>query len=328
MIERLLNNQFSKNLFFQLINLPLVNFFYRQIYGFNIDKKLTRFQLPDLVASIEPSNVCNSKCRMCPYPTMKRPKEVMSTALFAKIVDDCLGEGIKTFNLNFYNEPFLDPYIFERIKYLKSKGARVQLFSNASIVDEDCANKILSSGLDRIDFSIDGAKKETYESIRQGLQFEIVVKNVLYLINQKKKLNLQKPKIRVIFVRQELNEVELAEFKHFWEGNADSIIISFDDNRNKTSFFFKDKTIQQTAFPCRKLWSEIIVMSNGMVALCCVDANGEVILGDFNRQTLKEIWNSKKFRQIRKLHLDFKADDLALCKTCVHPYRMNLKSWW
>ena len=55
-------------------------------------------------------------------------KKVMGIELFKKIVDDCFSEGIRNFNLNFYNEPFLDPLLFERVKYMKSKGLKVSFF--------------------------------------------------------------------------------------------------------------------------------------------------------------------------------------------------------
>src|SRR3989338_4370509 len=76
--------------------------------------------------------------------------------IFKKVVDECVSNGINKFNLNFYNEPFLDPMIFERIEYLKLKGVRVQLFSNGSVLDDDKIDKIIKSGLNDIKFSVDG----------------------------------------------------------------------------------------------------------------------------------------------------------------------------
>lgn len=292
------------------------------MYKNYINKKLKDFKLSDLMVSIEPSNICNAKCIMCPYQKMTRKKEIMSIDFFKKIVDNCLGYGIKNFNLNFYNEPFLDPFIFERIKYLKSKGVRAQLFSNSSIVDSE---KILESGLDEIIFSLDALKKETYESIRKGLVFEKTINNILNLIKRKRELGLEKPKIKLNFVKQKLNEAELEEFKSFWQNRVDKIYISVDDNRNNEvpELSSEEKTL--AASPCLRLWSEIIVMSNGKVPLCCRDYDGKIILGDFNFQNLKEIWESNNFKRIRQMHLDFKADKILLCKNCINSYRANIR---
>lgn len=320
-------NNLIKNAIFKVLYLPGVNSVYRKIYRRNIIKKLDNFKLANLTVSIEPSNLCNSRCAMCPYPKMVRPKEVMRMELFKKIVDDCFNEGIRNFNLNFYNEPFLDPLLFERVKYMKSKGLKVSFFSNASVLNESMHEKIFESGIDTISFSVDGAKKETYEKIRIGLDFDKTVRNILSLLAAKNERGLKKPKIRVVFVKQKLNENELEEYKKFWNSKVGSIIISTDDNRNENSKYFKS-VVGKKPFPCKQIWTEITAMSNGEVALCCIDADGSVILGDFNKQTLKEIWESDKFRKIRELHLNYKADKIPLCKNCLHSYRMNLKSWW
>lgn len=307
---------------FDFINSPIINSFYKKIYRNHINKKLKDFKLSDLMISIEPSNICNAKCIMCPYQKMARKKEIMPMGFFKEIINDCLVYGVRNFNLNFYNEPFLDPFVFERIKYLKSKGVRVQLFSNGSIIDTE---KISESGLDEIIFSIDGVKKETYESIRKGLVFETTINNILNLIKRKEDLRLEKPKIKLNFVKQKLNEVELKAFRSFWTDKVNKIYVSLDDSRSEIPELFEKKKKSLTSFPCVRLWHELIVMSNGKVSLCCVDYDGKIILGDFSTQSLKEIWDSDNFKRIRQLHLDFKADKISLCKECVSSYRRNIR---
>ena len=297
----------------------------KKIYGNYIHEKLNKFKLSDLMVSLEPSNICNGKCIMCPYQKMTRKKEIMPMNFFKKIVNNCLPYGVRNFNLSFYNEPFLDPFIFERIKYLKSKKARVQLFSNGSVIDSEKIGKILESGLDEIIFSIDAAKKETYESIRRGLVFKKTINNILSLINRKKGLGLEKPKIKLNFTKQKLNEAEVEEFQSFWIDKVDEISISQNDSRSETSKPFARKKKSFASFPCLRLWREFIIMSNGKVPLCCIDYDGKIILGDFNTQNLKEIWNSDNFKKIRQLHLNFKADAIPLCKKCINAYRINIK---
>lgn len=327
LLKKISSNNFLKETFFKAAYFPLLGGVYRKIYQGRVNKRVNNFKFSDLMVSIEPSNICNAHCVMCPYSKMTRPKTIMPMELFKKIVDDCHEEGVSNFNLNFYNEPFLDPFIFDRIKYLKSKDLKVSLYSNGSVMNEPMDDKIFDSGIDMISFSIDGATKETYEKIRNGLKFEETVKNVLGLIKKKNEMGRSSPKIRVVFVQQEANKNELEEYKKFWEDKADSVVISTDDNRNSNSSFFKYFK-ERKPFPCRKIWTEMIVMSNGKVALCCVDADGSIILGDFNSQTLKEIWESDRFKKTRNLHLDFKSNKIHLCKNCLHPYRMNLKNWW
>jgi len=300
----------------------MINYFLKKLYSVSFQRKIKNFKLSDLMISIEPSNICNARCIMCPYQKMTRKKEIMPMDLFKKIVDNCVSYEVRNFNLNFYNEPFLDPFIFERIKYLKSKNARVQLFSNGSVINVE---KILESGLDEIIFSIDGIKKETYELIRKGLNFEKVVNNVLFLIKRREELGLKKPKIKLNFVKQKINEGELKEFRSFWIDKVDKIYVSSDDGRNENFEFFEKDKGSLASFPCARLWHELLVMSNGKVPLCCVDYDGKIILGDFNTQSLEEIWNNESFKKIRQLHLDFKADEISLCKKCRNSYRRSIR---
>ena len=254
---------------------------------------------------------------------MTRPKTAMSMDLYKKIVDDCHDNGIKDLVLNFYNEPFLDKLIFDRIAYAKSKGFIISTFSNGSLLNEETRTKLLNSGINEINFSFDGFSKETYEKIRQGLNFETVRDNILNLVAERNQKNMKTPRITVSYVQSQWNLHEATNFSEFWRNKVDYVGLTTDDNRAGTAEFLKNNQV----FPCRKLWGGLIVISNGQVVLCCVDFDGKVILGDFNNQTLKEIWENDKFKEIRRLHLDFKSDQIELCKNCLNSYRYNARSW-
>jgi radical SAM protein with 4Fe4S-binding SPASM domain len=170
--------------------------------------------------------------------------------------------------------------------------------------------------------SIDSTTKKNYESIRKKLNFEVTTNNILHLIEKRKSLKLKYPKIKLNFVEQKINRAELIEFQSFWSDKVDKIYISCDDQRNDVS---ESLTKNNSAFPCLRIWSELIIMSNGQVPLCCVDYDGKIILGDFNKQSLKEIWDNDNFKRIRKLHLDFKADLIPLCKKCLNLFRTNVQ---
>jgi len=317
-----------KKIFLWFVHTPPFSWIYKTWYSKIIKNKLKNFKLSNLYVSIEPYNLCNAQCVMCPYQKMIRPKVKMSMQLYRKIIDDCLENGIESVNLNFYNEPFLDNLIFERIEYAKSKEIKVSLFSNGSVLNKEIIDQILDSGIDEIDFSFDGFSKKTYEQIRVNLNFEKTRDNILGLIEERNKRGLNKPKITMIFVKSDKNIGEVNDFKNFWKDKADVVGFSQDDNRNQTLDLSKFKTKKSIAYPCRKPWSELIVMSDGRVPLCCVDCDGSIILGDLNNQTISDVWNNEKFRKIRQLHLSYQADQIPICRNCLHLYRLNARSWF
>ena len=141
--------------------------------------------MANLTVSVEPSNLCNSRCAMCPYPKNGATKKVMGMELFKKLLTIVSAKEFAILILIFYNEPFLDPLLFERVKYMKSKGLKVSFFPNASVLNESMHEKIFESGIDTISFSVDGAKK-TYEKIRIGLDFDKTVKKYFESIRGEK----------------------------------------------------------------------------------------------------------------------------------------------
>lgn len=326
----LIDKDWAKNLVYSAINTPPFDSIYRLFYNRAVQRRLNDLKLKDLMVVFEGFNGCNARCVMCPYKIMTRPKVVMPMELFKKVADDCVTHGVKVFDLNFYNEPLLDPLLFDRIKYLKERGVTVKFFSNGSVMDEKKVDGLLSSGLDMVNFSVDGASREVYEKIRVGLNYDRMIRNINWVLDERKKRGLTRPKINLVYTRQNLNFDEVEDFKKMWEGKVDKIYWSLDDNRNNTGPLKFGLSVKRApvAYPCLKLWTELVVMSDGRVALCCIDYDGKVILGDFNKQTLQEIWDSPVYKRIRDLHVNYQADKIQLCKNCLHPWRLNVHSWW
>lgn len=279
------------------------------------------------VISVEPYNVCDLRCKMCPYVDMTRKKEQMGMELYKKIIDDAIESGIKFLNLSFYNEPLLDSLLFDRISYAKSKGLYVEFFSNGKSLTQDKISKILNMGVDRITFSFDGASKQTYEKIRVGGDFDKTKNNIVQLLQQRGMRGLSKPFVNISLVIQEDNKHEVKEFLRLWRTLADQVSIWEVDNR-KQAGLGKPEIKPQHPYPCvRLLHDELVVMSNGKVALCCRDYDGSVILGDLSKQTIKEVRNSKVFEEISQLHLLGKGDSIPLCKKCDYLYTCHY-IWW
>jgi radical SAM protein with 4Fe4S-binding SPASM domain len=324
-----LKNKISKSdslfKFTYIIQKETPNKIYKKIYNYRIKKVLKKNPKPKSIF-IESFNVCNAKCIMCPYPTMSRKKEIMSLELFEKIVKDAKQEQIEKVWLHFYNEPMMDPKFFQRIEIIKKYNLKVAFYSNASLMTQEISNKLIDLGVDEIFFSVDGATKETYDKIRLGLNFETTRKNIIYLHQEKQKRKSVKPITAINFVIQKNNINEKDQLFDVWKPYINKIHFGYIDNRKDESNSI-DKTPTK-AFPCRRLWDGLQVTSSGKVALCCTDFDGKTVLGDLNTQTINEIWNSAKFTNIRRLHLNYQGDKIDACKDCNQLYKESSTSWW
>ena len=172
---------------------------------------------------------------MCPYPKMTREKVNMNMPLFKKIIDEAKDIGIEEICLSFYNEPFLDKLLFQRIKYVKQKNMRVVFFSNGTLLDDSIINDILKYVPDIIYFSFDSYNKKDYERIRIGGNFEKTRSNILKLIKERNRLKMKKPFIQVNLIHMNKNDNELDEFIKYWNSKADAIDLGALDNREEIS---------------------------------------------------------------------------------------------
>jgi MoaA/NifB/PqqE/SkfB family radical SAM enzyme len=321
-LAKLLKSGAAKGIVFE-------NPFYRAVYLKSIKNKAQKLtkNYPQFV-DIETTNVCNSRCIICPHSIMNRKQGIMKMDLFTKIADNCKSGGIKNVSLSFFGEPLLDPLIFDRIKYVKGLGIPSTAFStNASLMDETMSKKIIESGLDLMYISLDGASSETYNKIRVGLDFDRVVSNISRFFELKMKMKSETPAVKMRFVVINKNRQEVEKYLNMWSKDADDIHIATFDNWGGSVDLDETKTSKRARYACQEPFKRLLILWDGRVAICCRDYEGFHIIGDMNRSSIEEINLSSEMERIRKIHLDRKFDELKLCSNCS---RLNSTHsvWW
>ncbi len=160
---------------------------------------------PPIHIQLEPTTKCNLNCITCNYREYVNNPSNLSFERFKEIIDAILP---KKLTLSGVGEPFLNPALFDMVKYAKSKGISVNTSSNGTVIS-NLAEKIVESGLDLLKISIDSARKETYAKIRGFDLFEKVLKGVATLQETKKKVGASLPYTRFQFVIQQDNFQEM-----------------------------------------------------------------------------------------------------------------------
>jgi radical SAM protein with 4Fe4S-binding SPASM domain len=258
--------------------------------------------------------------------------------LYKKIIDDAVKMGITEVSISGYLEPLLDKFLIERIKYAKHKGMRVGFSSNGTLLmQNDHLGDILNSNLDWIAFSVDGATKETYERIRLGAKFEDVVEGVGKLIQKKAEMHLSTPEIHLNCCVQAENYDEVNTQRHkFYEVFKGADVFEFGavstrgnegERLPRDSDFETPTKNRKRIYPCYTLFNYIYCLSNGTVALCCIDYDGKFRLGDLNFQSIAEVWESKQYQKIRQLHMEGKGARLETCSNCKE-FELSSFRWW
>ncbi len=142
---------------------------------------------------IEPTDVCNLRCVMCPQST-ERPfaKGYMEFDLFRKIVDEAKG-FVYDVNLHHRGESTIHPRLPDMVRYAKDAGIYTRLHSNATLLDEGRATALIENGLDLISFSFDGYDRESYEKVRVKAKFDRTLGNIVRFLEVKRRLGKRTP---------------------------------------------------------------------------------------------------------------------------------------
>ncbi|MEM0465196.1 MAG: radical SAM protein [Candidatus Pacearchaeota archaeon] len=303
----LLTQTFFKN----LVNSPIYCYYYNK----QVRKKSKKIK--PLILQIENTNICNAKCIMCPHIFMKRKQKIMKQEDFERIIDNVLKSyKIKRLNLNGFGEPFIDPGLIKKIKYVNKRYPliKIDIFTNGSLMSKNITDELLKLKVDRITFSINGTKKN-YKKI-MGLDYENTQNNVLYFLkNNLKKENKILTNISLMILDE--NKEDIEKFIKFWSPYANSVRAYAPNNwaGGITNIIYKTPFKYNKRWPCIYFWTNITIDVEGNVTLCCRDYESRVIFGNVLKQDIKKIRNSQKFKDSKQKQLNFDFN-MPVCSTC------------
>jgi MoaA/NifB/PqqE/SkfB family radical SAM enzyme len=283
---------------------------------------------------IETVNRCNSRCIMCGIDFDSKEKAVISDELFEKTAVEIehYGDHVEKVMLYLDGEPLLDDNIHLRVERMKKAGVKVvNITSNASLLNPQRAERLIRAGLDEIHITLDSLKKEVYEAIRIGLNFDTVYKNIVGFVRMRDELN-PALLIRIQMILQELNYPEVEDFKRHWDGilgALDQIAIQKAHNWANTADvmrFGDEDSINNV--PCIAIWGTLVMHVNGDVPLCGMDTTTKVRNGNLNENTIAEIWKGDVYARVREGHLRSGRKSLEICNGCTmwREFKRELKS--
>ena len=276
---------------------------------------------------------CNLKCIMCVRTTDKTIELNELNFEQVKNIIDKVSEYATTIQLaGGLGEPLLYRHIFDAIEYSKEKGLEVLLTSNGTLLNTKNIDRLINSGLDYLSLSIDGATKETFETIRAGANFDRTITGIRNLcrIRDKKKANLKIEFVPVIMIGKNLHEVSalvrlakevgvdgiaFSDVSYWVEGeSADNYAVRTAEDKKEIKDIFKEAEglgkglnidvrlppmeLSTDKIVCYQPWYMLPITTKGDVRPCCGVHN--IFMGNILEQSLDEIWNGKKFVEWRR----------------------------
>lgn len=281
---------------------------------------------------IQTQSRCNARCIVCPLADENYRKSIpqgrMTDSLFRKIIDECSQYAVKEISPEFLNEPLMDPLLEDRIAYIREKcpSTYISIMSNGSILNKERAMRLAHSGLDRICFSVHGLSQETYKKNMGGLDLHKTLNNINYFLSVNRNVH-----VRVAIMENLIPPAEFQEFLTYWKTRGVPVEIQRSNDRagsvsDNPYVVWKSENRGKIVgctfdYPLRYM----AVHFNGDVVLCCYDWQREILLGNLNQSSIQDIWNSKKFQDIRHTIYGHCPPGF-ICDRCVIAVRKGVKT--
>ncbi|HJT17412.1 MAG TPA: radical SAM protein [Thermoanaerobaculia bacterium] len=299
---------------------------------------------------------CNLHCQMCAinYDSRYKPRSgrppFFEPDLFARLRP--IFPSLLRAYLFGLGEPTLNKHLVEYIRELSDCGVEVWFNTNGTLIDDNKAYEIARAGAGKITVSIDGATRETYETIRRGAKFDDVIRGIRALVDAGVAVNLS-------FVAMASNIHELPALvdlcadvgatgvhveplfaqptssdlmTHYSRENLGHVSRAaeiFDEASQRASAhgvalasrfmgernefdYLRRVREDRVDWTCSEPWSSIWVTSAGEVRTCCVN---ETSFGDLNERSIEEIWNAAEYRAFRLQHA--RRETAQGCANCV-----------
>lgn len=283
------------------------------------------------VLLVDPSNLCNLKCKFCPTGNHKlirgtgRYQGNLDFGLFKKIIDDLaeFDKPLRVLRLYKEGEPLINPFFPEMVRYAKESGRvlRVDTTTNGCLLNPTVNRKIITAGLDQINISVNGM---TAEQIRRytgaTIDFAKYVDNIRDLFSVRGKCE-----ICVKAIKENLSTEEQDAFYRVFGDIADRVYL---ENLSPAWPEFEFEDLQMN-FSCGNYGQDIVerkvcpyifyimvVNSDGKTSLCVGDWKHVLRYGDLSIRSVKSVWNGETINKYRIAHLEGRRGEIPFCRNC------------
>jgi radical SAM protein with 4Fe4S-binding SPASM domain len=308
--------------------------------------------IPDspLTLQVEPTNVCNLSCTMCPRGKMTRQAGFMEPEIFDEMLGGwknrvlakelrhlIFGTALPVFKrgsikLFFMGEPLLHKQLGKLIESGNRAGCLVGLQTNGvALANKKVRESLLAARPSVVGVSLDGMDERSYQSVRQGAHWPDIRKGLEDFYKERGEMNLEKKILVVVSsIIPEWNQTSLERAQKFLEPIRPFVNkIGFVPlSRERDPEFYNEdgeialyakQSADSTAKPpplCSEPFAKLNVLWDGSITPCCYDIDGEMPLGHV-RDGIDNVWGSGKAKKLREALLNHDFTKHPLCSACM-----------
>jgi MoaA/NifB/PqqE/SkfB family radical SAM enzyme len=285
---------------------------------------------------IEISPRCNYRCGFCALRTREvQPKWDMDFNLFRRVTREMREAGVEEIGVFYLGESFMNPRLLvDCIAYLKGELQMPYVFltSNASMAFPEAVEACMQAGLDSLKWSVNAADESQFEQIMgvAGRLFRNALANIQTAWELRNRNNyktgLFASSIRYDGEQQEKMEALLTAQvrpyvdQHYW---LPLYSMGAFATQRESELGYRPTAGNQgrigalrEPLPCWSAFTEGHLTAEGKLSACCFDATANWTMGDLNKVSFMDAWNSPAFVNLRAAHLK-KDVRGTVCEKCI-----------
>jgi len=254
---------------------------------------------------------------------------VMSESIFDLVLEQ-LKENIDSIEivvLYHGGEPLLNSRFYDMVEKIKSikRSIFIKSVTNGMALNKKNAIRLIESGIDAIEISLDGSSAAESMTIRKNSITEKIIYNIKQLISLRSKMESSTPKISlattqfmkskdVFFPLQPATPPKwlIDEFGDSLDFKA-TYGVRWPD-MNVFEYDLVTSPLEVNSKSCDHVINTITIRSDGDVVPCCYDLTSKLVMGNIERQSLRAIWEGDKYRRLRDSLV--KGNLYSICRTC------------
>jgi len=285
------------------------------------------------VVYIDPTNVCNFRCKFCPtgdpslLEQVGRTHASMSLDHFKKTIDDLreFPDRLKLLNLYKDGEPLVNKHFPAMVKYAREAriAERIWTKTNGSLLGPEINSQLVDAGLDMICISVEGVSSEAYQKIA-GLKidYDKFISNLRNLFIHRGAMD-----IYIKIADSGLNQKEIDRF--YSDFGPISTHIAIEKLMGWSNSGLKDFTLgthpdTYDGLPfvpktvCAYPFYVMAVNADGSVSVCGNDWSYVTSVGNVFQQSLKSVWEGTRLRAFQRMMLEDRRCENAACSDCYY----------
>jgi MoaA/NifB/PqqE/SkfB family radical SAM enzyme len=278
---------------------------------------------------IEPTNICNLRCPLCPQVTgycqvkagVKPSYGALPFERYAELIDE-MHRYLFCVLLYGQGEPFLSGDIFRMIRLAQERNIGTMISTNLNIDRTGFAGEVVDSGLEYLEVSLDGTDQQAYAEFRVGGDFALVMKNLSDIVETKRRLRHPTPRVEWKFIVMRHNEHQIEEARRMAAeigvdyltftpvSNIDparkDLIKKWVSTDPRYSLYDAESGANlRTTRPkkaCPWLYRSASINCDGSVSPCCYYPNfPQARFGDLGKEPFGAIWNNVRYENARAI---------------------------